>query len=172
MQAPPGQENQARSEKSPRRYQQKPRKRKANEFEDEIINIIKEPENRHLSSFKGILPSLEKLDENKTLIFQSRVLQILTDLLQPAYQGYPPFSSSYQPSNYQSYTGYQTQHFANQTPLTRPHFSHEQSSNADQTPILHLSHEQSSNAGEDQINSPSDNYSTYSALSTEEFDFT
>lgn len=109
-----------------------------------------------MSFFKGILPSLEKLDDNKTLIFQSRVLQTLTELLQPANQGYPPHSSSYQPSNYQSYTGYRTQHFANQTPLTR----------------LHLS-QQSSNAGEDQINSPSDNYSVYCGLSTEEeFDFT
>ncbi|CAG4947702.1 unnamed protein product [Parnassius apollo] len=133
---------------SEKRYQKQPTKRKmvSNNFEDDIIKILKEPENRHISFFKGILPSLERLDDNKTLIFQSRVLQILTELHQPHGYYYPN-------SNYQG--GYETQHFvtSQQTPLIRP---------------------QSSNIP-DQIDSPSNDFSNSSILSTlsteEEFDF-
>ncbi|XP_063374287.1 uncharacterized protein LOC134661985, partial [Cydia amplana] len=49
----------------------------------DILQALKEAENRHLSFFKAILPSLNKLDDHQTLIFQSRVLQVLTDLHQP-----------------------------------------------------------------------------------------
>ncbi|XP_060806167.1 uncharacterized protein LOC132903035 [Amyelois transitella] len=140
------QDNQEGTSKT--RYQRQPPKRKMvnNNFEDDIVKILKEPENRHISFFKGILPSLERLDDNKTLIFQSRVLQILTELHLPHGYYYPN-------SNCQS--GYQTQHFATsqQTPLIRP---------------------QSSNIP-DQINSPSNDYSNSSILSTlsteEDFDF-
>lgn len=141
------QEEQEQEGTSQKRYQKQPPKRKkaSNNFEDEIIKTLKEPENRHISFFKGILPSLERLDDNKTLIFQSRVLQILTELHQP-------HSYYYANSNYQG--GYQTLNFATsqQTPLIRPH---------------------SSNIP-DQIDSPSNfsNSSILSTLSTEEdFDF-
>ncbi|XP_039745385.1 uncharacterized protein LOC120635631 [Pararge aegeria] len=142
-------DNQEGSSKT--RYQKQPPKRKMvnNNFEDDIVKILKETENRHISFFKGILPSLERLDDNKTLIFQSRVLQILTELHQPHGYYYPN-------SNYQG--GYQTQHFATsqQTPLVRPQ------SSASYIP--------------DQIDSPSNDFSTSSILSTlsteEDFDFT
>ncbi|XP_050345151.1 uncharacterized protein LOC126770053 [Nymphalis io] len=93
------QDNQEGTSKT--RYQRQPPKRKMvnNKFEDDIVKILKEPENRHISFFKGILPSLERLDDNKTLIFQSRVLQILTELHQPHghhSQDIPPTSSSSQ----------------------------------------------------------------------------
>lgn len=59
------------------RYQPASRKRKIDEdeFEKNIIAALKTPESRHLSFFKGILPSLEKLNDNQTTIFQSRVLE-------------------------------------------------------------------------------------------------
>ncbi|KAF9406399.1 hypothetical protein HW555_013221 [Spodoptera exigua] len=69
------------------RYKSQPRKRKADDkddIEEDLLAILKTPENRHLHFFKGILPSLQSLNENQTLIFQSRVLQILTDILQPS----------------------------------------------------------------------------------------
>ncbi|XP_023951385.1 uncharacterized protein LOC112055483 [Bicyclus anynana] len=98
------------------RYQLASRKRKIDEdeFEKNIIAALKTPESRHLSFFKGILPSLEKLNDNQTIIFQSRVLQILTDLHQPSY--YPSHYQTSQTSvqaNYQTsqttvQTGYQT----------------------------------------------------------------
>lgn len=122
------------------RYQKQPTKRKMvnNNFEDDNIKILKVPENRHISFFKGILPSLERLDDNKTLIFQSRVLQILTELHQ--LHGYHPNS------NYQG--GHQTQHFATsqQTPLIRSQ------SSASNIP--------------DQIDSPINDFSNSSILST------
>ncbi|GBP56350.1 hypothetical protein EVAR_43289_1 [Eumeta japonica] len=78
------------------RYQPIPRKRKViDEIDSEILRTLKETENRHLSFFKAILPSLNKLDDHQTLIFQSRVLQILTDFHQIPYQ-------------YQTPTGYHT----------------------------------------------------------------
>lgn len=98
------------------RYQPASRKRKIDEdeFEKNIIAALKTPESRHLSFFKGILPSLEKLNDNQTIIFQSRVLQILSDLHQPSY--YPSHYQTSQTSvqaNYQTsqttvQTGYQT----------------------------------------------------------------
>lgn len=98
------------------RYQPASRKRKIDEdeFEKNIIAALKTPESRHLSFFKGILPSLEKLNDNQTIIFQSRVLQILSDLHQPSY--YPSHYQASQTSvqaNYQTSqttvnTGYQT----------------------------------------------------------------
>ncbi|CAF4881428.1 unnamed protein product [Pieris macdunnoughi] len=83
------QDNQEGTSKT--RYQRQPPKRKMvnNKFEDDIVKILEEPENRHISFFKGILPSLELLDDNKSLIFQSRVLQILTELHQPHGYYYP-----------------------------------------------------------------------------------
>lgn len=62
------------------------------EFERQIMETLATSENRHLSFFKAILPSLNKLDDHQTLKFQSGVLKILTDFYQP----------------YQQYSGYQT----------------------------------------------------------------
>lgn len=42
------------------------------------------------------------MNDNQTLIFQSRVLQILTDILQPSYQQYTPhgYTQDYQHQGY------------------------------------------------------------------------
>lgn len=72
------------------RYQSQSRKRKPAEkddFKENILKILKTPESRHFHFFKGILPSLQALNDNQTLIFQSRVLQIQT------YQQYTPLFS-------------------------------------------------------------------------------
>lgn len=71
------------------------------EFQNDKMNILKTPENRHLSFFKGILPSLQTLNDHQTLIFQSRVLQILTDLHLPSKNPHQRYTQGYQ-STYQS----------------------------------------------------------------------
>lgn len=43
----------------------------------EMIAALKEKPNRHLSFFKGILPSLEDFDELETLDFQMEVLKVI-----------------------------------------------------------------------------------------------
>ncbi|CAG5050127.1 unnamed protein product [Parnassius apollo] len=98
------------------RYKSQPRKRKADDkddIEEDLLAILKTPENRHLHFFKGILPSLQSLNENQTLIFQSRVLQILTDILQPSihqntHHGY---NQEYQHQGYNQ--GYSTMRYDN-----------------------------------------------------------
>lgn len=111
------------------RYQPASRKRKLNdEFEIEILQALKETENRHQSFFKAILPSLNKLDDHQTLIFQSRVLNILTEFYQPqtSYSSYQtpfdrnherPQSSSYY-NNYQSTRNHTSTTDVSQTPGT------------------------------------------------------
>lgn len=87
------------------------RKRKPDEFETEVLNILKkdkkEQDNRHLSFFKSLLPSLEKFNDQQVLQFQSRVLQIITEIQYPnsVWQdtlnyGY---QSGYNTSTYDSY---------------------------------------------------------------------
>lgn len=69
---------------------------------------LEEPENRHLSFFKAILPSLNKLNDHQSLIFQSRVLQVLTDLHEQSQQHTSIYySQSNCPSSYQG--NYETQ---------------------------------------------------------------
>lgn len=67
----------------------------------------KEQDNRHLSFFKSLLPSLEKFNDQQVLQFQSRVLQIITEIQYPnsVWQdtlnyGY---QSGYNTSTYDSY---------------------------------------------------------------------
>lgn len=56
------------------------RKRKPDEFETEVLNILKrQKDNRHLSFFNSLLPSLENFNDQQVLQFQSRVLQIVTE---------------------------------------------------------------------------------------------
>lgn len=56
------------------------------DFERQIVESLANSENRHMSFFKAILPSLNMLDDYQTLLFQSGVLKILTDFHQPSYQ--------------------------------------------------------------------------------------
>jgi hypothetical protein len=74
------------------------RKRKyyEDDFENEILQSLKNAENRNVSFFKSILPFLEKLDDHQTLTYQSRVMQILSDFNQPTYQYNQPSYSGYQ----------------------------------------------------------------------------
>lgn len=93
-------------------YHPASRKRKydEDEFEKNIIAALNKDESRHLSFFKAILPSLEKFNDNQTIIFQSRVLQILSDFHQPSY--YP---SQYQTSQTSVQANYQTSRTTVQT---------------------------------------------------------
>lgn len=87
------------------------RKRKPDEFETEVLNIIKndrkEQDNRHLSFFKSLLPSLEKFNDQQVLQFQSRVLQIITEIQYPnsVWQNTLNYGyqSGYNTSTYDSY---------------------------------------------------------------------
>ena len=94
------------------RYVPVNRKRKAeqmDDFEKETLKALKEPENRHMNFFKGILPSIEDFTDLQTLTFQSKVLQIITDMRygqvypqSSSYQHEEPSSHGYQTRNYQS----------------------------------------------------------------------
>lgn len=59
-----------------------PRKRKIDSVELEMIAALKETPNRHLSFFKGLLPSLEDFDEFDTLDFQMEVLKVVKNIRQ------------------------------------------------------------------------------------------
>lgn len=82
-------------------------KQSCDDFERQIVETLANPENRHMSFFKAILPSLNKLDDHQTLLFQSGVLKILTDFHQPSYQSY---------SGYQTATTYDTNYHQNSRP--------------------------------------------------------
>ena len=58
------------------------RKRKPDEVELRIIKALEEgtQPNRHLSFFKGIIPSLENFNEEETLEFQMGVLQLVANI--------------------------------------------------------------------------------------------
>lgn len=51
------------------------------DFEAQTLEALHETENRHLSFFKGILPSLDGFTELQTLTFQSKVINIITEML-------------------------------------------------------------------------------------------
>ena len=60
--------------------QLKSRKRRHDEFELKLIKALETSEsqpNRHISFFNGIIPSLEKLDDDDIIKFQIGVLQLL-----------------------------------------------------------------------------------------------
>lgn len=78
------------------------RKRKPDDFETEVLNILKkEKNNRHLSFFNSLLPSLEKFNDQQVLQFQSRVLQTITEIQYPT-------NAWQNQSNYGYQTGYNT----------------------------------------------------------------
>ncbi|KAF5276976.1 hypothetical protein FQR65_LT16100 [Abscondita terminalis] len=64
-------------------YKGKSRKRKLDEFELKIMNLVETPEpepDRHLLFFKGILPTLAKFNDFQTVDFQMGVLQLLKSI--------------------------------------------------------------------------------------------
>lgn len=87
------------------------RSMQADDFEKEALKALKEPEDRHLSFFKGILPSIQDFTELQTLTFQSKVLQIITEM---RYGSMSQQSSSYrveQTSQQPSSHGYHTRSY-------------------------------------------------------------
>lgn len=78
------------------------KRRKLDSLELEMMSALREPPNRHLSFFKGLLPSLEDFNESDTLDFQMEVLKIVKSIrqrkcqqqTQPIYNQYPPCSTS------------------------------------------------------------------------------
>ena len=73
--------SQETSSRKPRTRQCGKRKRKPDEFELRIMKPLergKKP-NRHLSFFKGIIPSLQNFNEEETLEFQMGVLQLIAN---------------------------------------------------------------------------------------------
>lgn len=95
-------EDPKRSETTRSRYQpattSRKRKHCEDDFENQIIETLKNVDNRHVSFFKSILPFLVKLDDQQTLTYQSRVMQILTEFNQPTYQ-YNQYHTSRIPSS-------------------------------------------------------------------------
>ncbi|XP_072933750.1 uncharacterized protein [Epargyreus clarus] len=73
--------NESTIDESPR-YVPITRKRsiQMDDFEREGLKILKEPENRHMSFFRGILPSIQDFSDRQTLTFQSKVLQIIGEI--------------------------------------------------------------------------------------------
>jgi len=68
--------------RKPRTQQCGKRKRNPDEFELRIMKALEEGNqpNRHLSFFKGIIPSLQNLNEEETLEFQMGVLQLIANI--------------------------------------------------------------------------------------------
>lgn len=50
------------------------------DIEKSIFKKLQEPEDRHVSFFKGILPSLQKFDDTESLEFQSGVIKIIQSI--------------------------------------------------------------------------------------------
>ncbi|XP_066951249.1 uncharacterized protein [Macrobrachium rosenbergii] len=73
-------------------------KRKLNDAEEmlmeRLIKTLDAAENRHLSFFKGIVPSLEKFSEDETIQFQLGVLNLLQNIRQPRSLPQPLHSKS------------------------------------------------------------------------------
>lgn len=80
------------------------------EFEREGLKILKEPENRHMSFFKGVLPSIELFSDRETITFQTKVLQIISEIRYGQTSAYvhgpstsqQPLSDGYQTTNFQN----------------------------------------------------------------------
>jgi len=68
--------------RKPRTEQYGKRKRKPDEFEVRIIKALegRNQPNRHLSFFKGIIPSLQNFNEEENLEFQMGVLQSIANI--------------------------------------------------------------------------------------------
>lgn len=56
------------------------RKRKLDPAQLKMITFLEEIENRHMSFFKGIIPSLNNFDEDQTIQFQMDVLQLISNI--------------------------------------------------------------------------------------------
>lgn len=77
------------------------------EFEREGLKLLKEPDNRHMSFFRAILPSIQEFSDRETLRFQSKVIQIIDEMRYGQTSSYVSGpSTSHQPSY-----GYQKQIF-------------------------------------------------------------
>ncbi|CAK1584235.1 unnamed protein product [Parnassius mnemosyne] len=50
------------------------------DFEKEALKALEEPENRHMLFFKSILPSIQQFTDLQTITFQSRVLQMISEM--------------------------------------------------------------------------------------------
>lgn len=79
------------------------KKKKKDDADKVLIELLSQREDRHLSFFRGILPSLQNFNEAKTRQLQIAVLQIIDNLdnnvpALPTYQ-YPPYNYS-QENNY------------------------------------------------------------------------
>ncbi|CAK1545215.1 unnamed protein product [Leptosia nina] len=103
-------EDQKKNKIGPSRYVPASRKRSnqaIDDFEAQALEALQEKENRHLSFFKGILPSLDSFTELQTLTFQSKVINIITEIR---------FGEQTQSTTFQS-RGYQTGQQYQATPL-------------------------------------------------------
>lgn len=108
------------------------KKKNNDEVDYEILQALKETENRHLSFFKAILPSLNTLNDHQTLMFQSRVLQILTDLHQISYQY--ETSTGYHTASQDRYQRSQSSYTTNYQPTQTFTYQSTMSSNVSKTP--------------------------------------
>ena len=67
--------------RKPRTQQCGKRKHNTDEFELRIMKALQgEQPNRHLSFFKGIIPSLQNFNEEETLQFQMEVLELIANI--------------------------------------------------------------------------------------------
>jgi len=97
------------SENHEHRQQCGKRKRNPDEFELRIMKALEErtQPNRHLSFFKGIIPSLQNLNEEETLVFQMGVLQLIANIKhrKPSNFSSQPLPVYNQPFHTSSYVG-------------------------------------------------------------------
>lgn len=77
--------------KIPPRKQLGSRKRKMDEVDMRMLKALEEPEDRHISFFKGIVPTLHLFTEDETVNFQMGVLQLLTNIKQRRFQTQNPY---------------------------------------------------------------------------------
>lgn len=87
------------------------KKKKKDDPDKALIELLSQREDRHLSFFRGILPSLQNFDEAKTRKFQIAVLQIFDNLDNnlPALSSHQYTSYNYnQENNSNNYCGYRT----------------------------------------------------------------
>lgn len=97
------------------------------DIEKSIFKKLQEPEDRHVSFFKGILPSLQKFDDTETLEFQSGVIKIIQSIHRsrqtPKGPVWPvPSEHAIQPSPHMhSYYPDHVKHTHTHTGVTHPH---------------------------------------------------
>jgi hypothetical protein len=95
--------------RNPRTQQCGKRKRNPDEFELRIMKALEEGNqpNRHLSFFKGIIPSLQNFNEEETFELQMGVLQLIANIKnrKPRNFSSQPFPVYYQPFHTPSHVG-------------------------------------------------------------------